>query len=509
MAWESILAVTAFQKDIGHSSTTAMHGRKEMSSHNGQSGFQAQDTNATAADSSHASTPRKILKKGRSGSTSTRGEGCRFVSDLRELDSSRQFAANVFLIAVALVFIVAVSWAAYAPLDEVVRGIGKVIPSSEIKRIQNFEGGIVKEILVREGDLVGKGQLLILLDQIQMESRYREQQSGFLDSTLAIARLEAELNARENIDFPQEILNQKPHLVENQRQLLRSRTDSRRAALSVLEREREQRSQELKEFKNRLDFQLRMHALLLKEVDMIRSMTAKGAASDMDLLRAQRELSDLSGEIAESRLAIPKAAAAVEGANHRIEEEKGKQRSAILDELSKIRTEMEGVKETLPALEDKMDRTSVRSPVDGTVKRVFVTTIGEAVGAGKEMLEIVPREDTLLIEATVLPQDIAFLYPGQAAEVKITAYDFSIYGSMPGVVEHISADAITDEQENLSYYLIKVRTEQASLKGRDGKDLPIIAGMVAEVDVLTGKKTVLEYLLKPILKTKSGTLNER
>jgi adhesin transport system membrane fusion protein len=156
-----------------------------------------------------------------------------------------------------------------------------------------------------------------------------------------------------------------------------------------------------------------------------------------------------------------------------------------------------------------MDRTSVRSPVDGTVKRVFVTTIGEAVGAGKEMLEIVPREDTLLIEAKVLPQDIAFLYPGQAAEVKITAYDFSIYGSMPGVVEHISADAITDEQENLSYYLIKVRTDEASLKGRDGKDLPIIAGMVAEVDVLTGKKTVLEYLLKPILKSKSGTLNEQ
>ena len=124
-------------------------------------------------------------------------------------------------------------------------------------------------------------------------------------------------------------------------------------------------------------------------------------------------------------MTIPKAAAAVEGANHRIEEEKGKQRSAILDELSKIRTEMEGVKETLPALEDKMDRTSVRSPVDGTVKRVFVTTIGEAVGAGKEMLEIVPQEDTLLIEAKVLPQDIAFLYPGQAAEVKITVRKFS------------------------------------------------------------------------------------
>ena len=432
-----------------------------------------------------------------------------FVGELRDLDSKDQFVANTLLIAAILLFVIAVSWAARASLDEVVRGFGKVIPSSEIKRVQNFEGGMVKEILVREGELVSKGQLLIRLDQIQMESRFREQHSGYLDSILAIARLEAELNAREDMDFPEEILKQKPHLVENQRRLLRSRNDSRRSALSVLECEREQRAQELKELRSRLDFQLRTHALLKQEVEMIREMTAKGAASDMDLLRAQREFSDLSGQIADTRIAIPKVIAAVEGANHRIEEEKGRQRSAILDELTAIRTEMEGVRETLPALEDKMDRTSVRSPVDGTVKRVFVSTIGEAVGAGKEMLEIVPREDSLLIEAKVSPRDIAFLYSGQAADVKITAYDFSIFGSMPGIVEHISADAITDEQQKQSYYLIKVRTEKASLKGRDGEELPIIPGMVAGVDVLTGKKTVLEYILKPILKTAQSSFQER
>ena len=277
----------------------------------------------------------------------------------------------------------------------------------------------------------------------------------------------------------------------------------------VLEREREQRSQELKELRSRLDYQQQNFTLLKKEVEMTRTMVAKGAASDMDLLRAQRELTDLSGQIADSRIAIPKVAAAVEGAIHRIDEEKGKQRSEMLNELNMIRTEMEGTKEKLPALEDQMDRTSVRSPVDGTVKRVFVTTIGEAVGPGKEMLEIVPREDTLLIEAKVLPQDIAFLYPGQAADVKITAYDFSIFGGMPAVLEHISADAITDEQQKLSYYLIKVRTEQTSVKDRDGKEMPIIPGMVAEVDVLTGKKTVLEYILKPIIKTTRGALRER
>jgi len=432
-----------------------------------------------------------------------------YVGELNEITSTSRFAANTLLFVVVLFFAVAIFWASRAPLDEVVRGLGKVIPSSEIKRIQNFEGGIVKEILVREGQEVTKGQLLILLDQVQMTSRFREQHSGYLDQILAIARLEAELDGRDEIDFPEEVVSQKPHLIENQRQLLHSRKESRRSALSVLEREREQRSQELKELRSRLDYQQQTFALLKKEVEMTRSMVAKGAASDMDLLRAQRELTDLSGQIADSRIAIPKVAAAIEAAIHRIDEEKGKQRSEMLKELNMIRTEMEGTKEKLPALEDQMDRTSVRSPVDGTVKRVFVTTIGEAVGPGKEMLEIVPREDTLLIEAKVLPQDIAFLYPGQPADVKITAYDFSIFGGMPAVLEHISADAITDEQQKLSYYLIKVRTEQTSVRDRNGKEMPIIPGMVAEVDVLTGKKTVLEYILKPIIKTTRGALRER
>jgi len=432
-----------------------------------------------------------------------------FATELDDITTSSRITANVLLVVIVIFFLVAVTWASHAELDEVVRGMGKVIPSSEIKRIQNFEGGIVKEILVHEGEHVDKGQLLILLDQTQMTARFREQQSGYLDQMLAVSRLEAELDGKETINFPAEVLDQKPHLIEHQRELMRSRNNSRLSSLTVLAREKEQRAQELKELKSKLEYLLKNFALLKKEVDMTQNMVSKGAASDMDLLRAQREMSDLSGMIADARLSIPKVAAALDGATHRIEEEREKQRSEILKELNMIRTEMEGGKEKLPALEDQMDRTSVRSPVEGTVKRVFVTTIGEAVGAGKEILEIVPRDDTLMVEAKVLPQDIAFLYPGQKANVKITAYDFSIYGSMPGTVEHISADAITDEQQKISYYLIKVRTENASLKNKDGKELPIIPGMVAEVDVLTGKKTVLEYILKPIIKTTRGAMGER
>ena len=432
-----------------------------------------------------------------------------FAMELDDMTRRSSITPNRLLIVIAMFFTAAVAWAAHAPLDEVVRGMGKIIPSTEIKRIQNFEGGIVKEILVREGEEVTKNQPLILLDQTQTTSRFREQQSNYLDQTLDIARLEAELSGKNTIVFPAEAQDQKPHLLKNQTELLRSRTANRQAALSVLEFDRQQRLQELKELKSRLSYLQSNHALLKKEVDMTRSMVSKGAASEMDLLRSQRQLMELSGQIADARIAIPKVNAALEAAAHRIEEEESNHRTAILQELNTIRTEMEGRKETLPALEDQMNRTSVRSPVDGTVQRVFVTTIGEAVGPGMEMLEIVPREDTLLVEAKVVPQDIAFLHPGQNADVKITAYDFSIYGSMTGKVEHISADAITDEQQKFSYYLIKVRTDSASLTSKNGKELPIIPGMEAQVDVLTGKKTVLEYIVNPIIKTVRGALRER
>ena len=167
------------------------------------------------------------------------------------------------------------------------------------------------------------------------------------------------------------------------------------------------------------------------------------------------------------------------------------------------------MQEKLPALADQVDRTVVRSPVDGIVKQVFVNTIGETISPGKDMVEIVPLEDSLLVEAQVMPQDIAFIHPGQNASVRLTAYDSSIYGSLEGVVEHISADAITDEQQKYSYYLVNIRTQENSLKDRFGKELPIIPGMVAEISILTGKKTVLEYILKPIIKTRQNALRER
>lgn len=432
-----------------------------------------------------------------------------FASELKDLGTTSRVAANVLLLAIVAFFIGALIWAAYAPLDEVVQGHGRVVPSTEIKRVQNFEGGIVKAILVQEGQHVQKGQILIELDQTQMISRLRELQSGYLDQMATVARLKAELSGSKTIDFPSEVKKIKPSLMETQNDLLRTRNESRHSALSALERDRRQKTQEYKELQSNLRFMEKKHALLTKELEMTQGMVSRGAASQMDLLRIQQTLTDISGNISGTRIAIPKLAAAVEGATHRIDEEKSMQRTKILSELNSVRTEMDGRKEKLPALEDQVERTSVRSPVEGTVKRVFVTTIGEAVAPGKEIVEIVPREDTLLIEAKVSPRDIAFLHPGQDANIKLTAYDSSIYGSMPGSLEYISSDAIMDPELKATYYLIKVRTKAPMLKTHNSKDLPIMSGMVAEVDILTGKKTVLDYILKPIVKTKQNALHER
>lgn len=443
------------------------------------------------------------------GATSTIMAMTGFHGELEELTSSNRHVSSMLLVSVFLFFVAGVTWTALAALDETVRGSGKVIPSSEIKRIQNFEGGIVSEILVTAGQEVKKGDTLIRLQEVQFSSRLREHQSMHLDLLATIARLEAHLEGRKDIRLPPELLAHRPELAANQMQLMLSRQLVDRSTLDVLIQEREQISQELKEARSRLEFQGRNLGLLKKELAMIEPMVARGAASEMEELRLRRQVNEVNGNIQETRIQIPKIQSSLQAAENRIEEETSRQRNELLKELNEARTQLESMKEKLPALADQVDRTVVRSPVDGVVKQVFVNTIGETISSGKDMVEIVPLEDSLLVEAQVLPKDIAFIHPGQNASVRLTAYDSSIYGSLDGVVEHISADAITDEQQKYSYYLVKIRTQETSLKDRAGKELPIIPGMVAEISILTGKKTVLEYILKPIIKTRQNALRER
>ncbi|MBO6825937.1 MAG: HlyD family type I secretion periplasmic adaptor subunit [Sneathiella sp.] len=219
-------------------------------------------------------------------------------------------------------------------------------------------------------------------------------------------------------------------------------------------------------------------------------------------------MNDLKGQISASRLALPRAQGALKEANQRIEEKILNFRSLASQELSVTRAEYEGIRQSILAAKDRVTRTDVRSPLKGEVKELHIQTIGGVVRPGQEIVEIVPIEDSLLVEAKIRPSDIAFLRPGQQATVKISAYDFSIYGGLPATLDRISPDTIVDEQTGETFYKIIVRTEENSLK-RGGEVFPIKPGMVATVDTLTGHKSVLDYILKPILKTKNNAMRER
>ncbi|MCH8137608.1 MAG: HlyD family type I secretion periplasmic adaptor subunit [Proteobacteria bacterium] len=416
--------------------------------------------------------------------------------------------AYLLLFIIALFFIVFLWWANWATLDEVTRGDGKVIPSSQIQVVQNLEGGIIAGISVREGEVVNKGQILVRIDQTQAAAGYRESRAKYLSLLAAVARLKAEVDGTE-IAFPGEVLDDAPNVAADELALFASRQSGLKTDLAILRRQEDQRRQELVELRGRLVRLKESYQLVTEELKIIEPLVANGVVSKVELLRLRREANDIKGDREATRLAIPRASAARHEATQRIEERKISLRTESLRELNQKSAELAVVAETITSGKDRALRADVRSPVHGTVKQILVSTVGGVIRPGQELVEIVPLEDTLLIEARIRPADIAFLRPGQDATVKITAYDFSIYGGLKAKVEHISADTIEDEQQKgETFYRIRLRTDRSYL-GTEQDPLPIIPGMTASVDILTGEKTVLDYLLKPILKVRERALRER
>jgi adhesin transport system membrane fusion protein len=416
--------------------------------------------------------------------------------------------AYLLLFIIALFFVVFLSWANVATLDEVTRGDGTVIPSSQIQVVQNLEGGIVAGISVREGEVVDKDQILIRIDQTQAAAGYRESRAKYLSLLAAVARLKAEVDGTE-VAFPGEVLDGAPHVAADELSLFASRQSGLKTDLSILRRQEDQRRQELVELRGRLVRLKESYQLVSEELKIIEPLVADGVVSKVELLRLRREANNIKGDREATRLAIPRASSALREATGRIEERKISLRTESLQELNLRSAELAVVAETIASGKDRAFRADVRSPVHGTVKQILVTTVGGVIRPGQELVEIVPLEDTLLIEARIRPADIAFLRPGQDATVKITAYDFSIYGGLKAKVENISADTIEDEQQKgETFYRIRLRTDRAYL-GTEQDPLPIIPGMTASVDILTGEKTVLDYLLKPVLKVRERALRER
>ncbi len=416
--------------------------------------------------------------------------------------------AYFLLFIIALFFVVFLSWANWATLDEVTRGDGTVIPSSQIQVVQNLEGGIVAGISVREGEVVDKDQILVRIDQTQAAAGYRESRARYLSLLAAVARLKAEVDGTE-VAFPGEVLDGAANVAADELALFASRRSGLKTDLAILRRQEDQRRQELVELRGRLVRLKESYKLVTEELKIIEPLVANGVVSKVELLRLRREANNIKGDREATRLAIPRASAALREATQRIEERKISLRTESLQELNQKSAELAVVAETIASGKDRAFRADVRSPVHGTVKQLLVNTVGGIIRPGQDLVEIVPLEDSLLIEARVRPADIAFLRPGQDATVKITAYDFSIYGGLKAKVENISADTIEDEQKKgETFYRIRLRTERAYL-GTEQEPLPIIPGMTASVDILTGEKTVLDYLLKPVLKVRERALRER
>ena len=412
--------------------------------------------------------------------------------------------ARVLLRSVGMVMTLFVLWAAVAQLDEVTRGEGKVIPSKQVQILQSIDGGLVSEILVREGDVVQANQLLIKIDETRFVSSVKENRVQYLGLLARAARLKAMSDGKPFVP-PPEVVKDAPDVVAQELQLYEAKRAEMNAAISIARQQLAQRQQELNEAQARRAQAATGYDLTSKELTVTRPLINSGAVSEVELLRLERDVSRYRGERDMASAQITRVQAAINEAQRKIEEVELNFRNDAGKELSETNAKLNSLAEGSVALSDRVKQSSIRSPVKGTVKRLLVNTVGGVVQPGKDMIEIVPLEDTLLLEARVLPRDIAFLRPGQPAIVKFTAYDFSIYGGLDGTLEHIGADTITDDKGN-AFYIVRVRT---SKPGFGDANLPIIPGMVAEVDIITGKKSVLAYLLKPVLRAKNVALTER
>jgi len=414
--------------------------------------------------------------------------------------------AGIILWLVAGLLIIAIFWAAVSEIDEVTRGDGKVIPSSQIQVIQNLEGGILSEMLVSVGNMVKKDQLLLRIDQTRFSSSFQENHQKYLYYKLKAARLQAEAD---DVQFqvPEDVAKESVEAAVREQELFASRRKKLESTLAILQEQIVQRSQELKELKVKQVELKRTYSLIKRELAMTAPLVSQGAVSEVEVLRLERQASEMLGQLEAIDLAIPGGKSKLDETKIALQEEKLVFHNTAKGELNDVLAKLEEFSASSVALEDRLNRTLVRSPVHGTINQILVNTLGGVIQPGMDLLEIVPLEDTLLIEAKIKPADIAFLRPEQEAIVKFTAYDFTIYGGIKAQLEHISADSITDEQDN-SYYLVRLRTQKNYL-GTESDSLPIIPGMIVSVDILTGKKTILSYLLKPVLRAKHTALRER
>ena len=435
------------------------------------------------------------------------------IKDLRYMSSVSEAmleqaptGAKYLLWSVAFFILLAILWANWAQLDELSRGEGEIIPSKQLQVIQNLEGGIVAEILVQEGQLVEKGQLLLRIDDTRFSSSFKENKVRELELIAKAVRLRAESAGLEFLaptDFPYEF----EALIRQVRSLYEARQRELNANVVVFEQQLQQKLQELVQAKSKASQLSRSYSLLRQERDMTAPLVRDGVVSEVEYLRLKRQVVDLSGELNNIRLSLPRIESSLAETRGMLREAKLKFQSIARSELNETLSEAARLREALTGMQDKLSRTEVTSPVKGVIKELLFNTVNGVVQPGDEILNIVPWEDTLLVEAKLRPSDIAKVQVGQSAVIKVSAYDFGIYGGVDAVVSNVSPSTVTNEKGE-PFYIVRLTTEKPYIE-KDGAHLPLIAGMTVSVDIMTGKKTVMDYLLKPILKARQKALTER
>lgn len=419
--------------------------------------------------------------------------------------------AYLISMCIMLFFVVLVIWAASTNLDEITRASGQVVPAQSIQEIQYLEGGVLDELMVRQGDSVEPGQVLARISNILARSALKEQQGNQALLEAEVIRLRAERDMTP-LEFSPELIANYPEVVRGQTNLYMTHRDQREGEMRSLEGELEQRRREVDEGVAR-QRSLRSNLALAKErVVLTRPLYEKGTFSRMDFSKLEQEANTIEGELAAVTQSIERSRSGVAVAQEKINTRRLEWQTSTQEELNKKSAELSSVTTLLAARGDTVDRTDLRSRVRGKVKRILINTVGGSVAPGATIMEILPIDEQLLIEARVSPSDRAFLHTAddpekkQRAIVKISSYDFSIYGGMDATLESISDDTFEDNRGDI-YYEIRLLTTSNALH-HNGVDYEILPGMTAQVDIITGKKTVLSYLLKPILKAKQNALRE-
>lgn len=404
------------------------------------------------------------------------------------------------LFAVVLILLI---WAAFAPLDEIARGEGKVVPSQQLQTIQSLDGGLVTEILVKEGQIINEGDTILKVDATRFSANLAESRTQFIALSAEVERLTALIQMREP-QFPSELVSEAPDRIQHERYMYQTSKAELDELLAMQRQQQQQKQQDLNEALAAEKQYQQTLRLTEQELAVTRPLLDTGAVSNIDILRLERSLATARGEANRASAVVAKAQSSVLEAENKLSEIRLNMLNKWQTQLSDSKTKLAGLSESLTGLSDKVMRSDVKSPISGTVQRLHINTVGGVLTPGKDIVDLVPLNDLLVIEAKLSPKDIAFVQLGQSAIIKFTAYDFSVFGALKASVTHISADTITDEKDN-TFYVVRLTTKS---RFRDGS-LNILPGMTVQVDILTGKKTVLSYISKPITKATSNALTER